>query len=231
MRCFSLSSIAITAFFFFVLYGYSATIEEIRYVPIGDSYTIGEGVPTEKSWPVVLTQHLRERGIKIKLLANPARTGWTTQEAINYELPVLEKLNPDFSTLLIGVNDWVQGIDSETFRERLKILLDRILAVLPQKNRLLIVTIPDFSVTPIGEKFGSQEDISSGIWELNNIIKEEARSRQLMVVDIFPMSREMQNDPSLIAPDGLHPSAKEYELWEKLIFPAALQILSTSKTQ
>jgi hypothetical protein len=32
----------------------------------------------------------------------------------------------------------------------------------------------------------------------------------------------------LVGPDGLHPSAKEYTEWEKIIFPIALDLLKKS---
>lgn len=60
----------------------------IRYIPIGDSYTIGEGIPEERSWPSLLTHHLQQEGTAIQIIANPSQTGWTTQDAIDHELPI-----------------------------------------------------------------------------------------------------------------------------------------------
>jgi lysophospholipase L1-like esterase len=99
------------------------------------------------------------------------------------------------------------------------------LAVLPKKDRLLIVTVPDFSVTPTGARYSRGRNISEGLTRFNEIINDEAKKRSLKVVDVFPTSKAMKNDPSLIAADGLHPSAKEYAEWEKLIFPAAFELL------
>ena len=199
--------------------------EKIRYVAIGDSYSIGEGALPNESWPAVLTRHLNEKGLRVELVANPSRTGWTTKEAIDLELPVFVRARPNFATLQIGVNDWVQGISEETFRKRFALLVDRILGVLASKNRLLIVTIPDFSVTPAGGRYGHGRDISEGILRFNQIIMEEAKRRELRVIGVFQLSKEMKNDSSLIAADGLHPSAREYAEWEKVIFPAALELL------
>ena len=199
--------------------------EKIRYAAIGDSYSIGEGASPNESWPAVLTRHLNERGLRVDLVANPSRTGWTTKEAIDLELPVFVRAKPNFATLQIGVNDWVQGISEETFRKRFALLVDRILGVLASKKRLLIVTIPDFSVTPAGGRYGHGRDISEGILRFNQIIMEEAKRRELRVVGVFQLSKDMKNDSSLIAADGLHPSAREYAEWEKVIFPAALELL------
>ena len=223
---FLLASVSLTCFINNIYGG--ETKVEIRYVPIGDSYTIGEGTFLERSWPALLVKHLQASGIHIKLLTNPSKTGWTTQNAIDYELPIYESLRPTFATLLIGVNDWVQGVDIETFRQRLAFLLDKMLEILPQKDHLLLVTIPDFSATPKGAMYGRGRNISSGIAEFNKIIIKEAKGRGLTVVDIFPISQNMKENFSLISHDGLHPSGKEYGLWEELIYKEAYKILSKS---
>ncbi len=197
----------------------------IRYVAIGESYSIGEGASPEESWPALLAQNLSKCVVPLKLVANPSRTGWTTQQAIDRELPILVQARPDFATLQIGVNDWVQGVDEKSFRERFSFLVDRMLKLLPGKDRLLIVTIPDFGVTPTGARYSGGRDIAAGISGFNRIIAEEAGRRALRVVDVFELSRKMENGPSLVAADGLHPSAKEYAEWEKLIEPAAKRCL------
>ena len=200
--------------------------KEIRYIAIGDSYTICEGVSREKSWPALLTKHLQKNGILIKLVANPSVTGWTTQQAIDNELPLYESLNPDFATLLIGVNDWVQGVSEDKFRKNLVYLIENMQQVLSNPQTLLLITIPDFSASPNGQKYANGRNISEGIAKFNTIIKQEAAVRALSVVDIYPISKDMKDNPVLIAPDGLHPSEKEYALWEEHIFPLAQQLLS-----
>ena len=198
----------------------------IRYAAIGDSYSIGEGASPNESWPAVLTRHLNAQGLHVDLVANPSRTGWTTQQAIDSELPIFAAALPNFATLQIGVNDWVQGVDAETFRKRFVTLVDRMLEVLPTKNRLLIVTIPDFGVTPTGPRYARGRKISEGLARFNDIVIEESKKRGLRVVDVFPMSQRMRDDPSLVAADSLHPAAKEYAEWEKIIFPVALELLA-----
>jgi lysophospholipase L1-like esterase len=208
-----------------LLTGQAAPDLRIRYIAIGDSYSIGEGASPNESWPAVLTRHLKAQGVEIELVANPSRTGWTTQQAIDLELPVFVNAGPNFASLQIGVNDWVQGGTAEDFRKRFVLLVDRMLEVLGNKNHLLIVTIPDFGVTPTGARYARGRNISEGIADFNKIITEEAAKRNLRVVDVFSTSKKMQGDASLIANDGLHPSAKEYAEWEKIIFPAAQELL------
>jgi lysophospholipase L1-like esterase len=212
----------------FCLVAMSAAAEEkIRYVALGDSYTIGEGASPDESWPAVLSRHLRSQGVDVDLVANPSVTGWATKDLIDRELPIFRKERPNFGRLLIGVNDWVQGVDKETFRERFSFIVEEMLKVLGNKNRLLVVTIPDFGVTPTGPKYARSRNISQGIASFNKIVMAESEKRGLRLVDIFELSKKMGTDRSLIAADGLHPSAKEYAEWEKIIFPAAVALLST----
>jgi lysophospholipase L1-like esterase len=199
--------------------------EKIRYAVVGDSYSCGEGATEKESWPALLTNRLRFEGFYVDLVSNPSVTGWTTKDAIDRELPKFINSNPNFASLLIGVNDWVQGVDEATFRKRFSYLLDQMLAVLPNKKHLLVVTIPDFGVTPGGSTYSRGRNISEGLTGFNQIVTEEARKRGLSVVDIFPLSKKMGEDRSLVAKDGLHPSAKEYAEWEKIIFPIALELL------
>ena len=200
--------------------------QRIRYVAIGDSYSIGEGASPNESWPALLTRHLNDKGLHVDLVANPSRTGWTTQQAIDRELSNFVDSKPNFATLQIGVNDWVQGIDAETFRKHFVVLANRMLEFLPSKNRLLVVSIPDFGVTPTGPRYARGRNISEGLTRFNQIIVEESNKRGLRVVDVFPISKKMRDDPSLVAPDGLHPSAKEYAEWEKIIFSVGFELLT-----
>jgi len=175
---------------------------------------------------MLLARHLTQAGIDIERVANPSRTGWRVEEAIEYELPVYEKSKPTFATLLIGVNDWVHGSGKNKFTANLKNLMDRMLNELPHRERLLVITVPDFSCAPRGESYGYGRNIAKGISKYNTIIKKQARERGLFVVDIFPLSQTFCNRPEMFVEDGIHPSAKQYALWEELIFPVAHEILS-----
>ncbi|PBQ32269.1 lysophospholipase [Sphingobacteriaceae bacterium] len=197
----------------------------ITYLPLGDSYTIGTGASKDEAWPALLAEHLNANKIRCKLLANPARNGFTTQDLIAIELPQVKQLNPDFVTLLIGVNDWVQGVSKASFTKNLVFILDEVERQIPDRKKLLLVTIPDFGVTRTGKNYSGGRNISDGISEFNTVIKEEGRKRHLTVVDIFEISKKMGSDNSLVAGDGLHPSAKEYAVWETIIFPEALRLL------
>ncbi len=197
----------------------------IRYVAIGDSYTIGEGVATDSTWPALLTKHLNDEGIFIQLVANPSRSGWTSRDALEREMPIYRASKPEFATVLIGANDWVQGVDAVTFRANFSQLLDEMQLELDNPKNIIVITIPDFSATPSGARFGGERNISQGIAEFNEIITAEAQKRGLKVVDIFPVSQKMKGRDEAVISDGLHPSAQEYEVWEELIYPEAVGLL------
>lgn len=199
--------------------------KKIRYVALGDSYTICEGAKAEEQWPTILTRHLKEKGLDIELIANPSVTGYTTQNLIDRELPVFEKADPTFATVLIGVNDWVQRVDSVKFKKNLVFILDKVQNKLKDPMKVILITIPDFGVTPTGRLYGGGRDISKGIAELNGIIVREGKKRKLPVVDIYPVTQKMTVQEGLIARDGLHPSGKEYAIWEQMILPLAYDLL------
>lgn len=198
-----------------------------KYIAFGDSYTICTGTSnSNEHWPTILAKHLTEAGLKTDLIANPSRNGYTTQNLIDNELPLLGKNNIDFATLLIGVNDWVRQIDIDIYHKNLNFIIDEIQKKLIHKNHLLLITIPDFGMTPQGALYGNGRDITKGITEFNNIIKSEAKKRGLVCVDVFPISQQMKNNKALVAMDGLHPSAKEYAIWETIILPEAKKLLA-----
>lgn len=202
---------------------------EIKYLPLGDSYTIGTGASDGNSWPELLTKHMNDSGFAFTLLDNPARNGFTCVDLVRSELPVFFKTKPDFVTICIGTNDWVQDYDSATFRQNLKYILDTVQATLKVKTNIVMLTVPDFSLTRTGAYYSNGRDIAAGLQSFNSIIKAEAAARGLKCVDIFAVSQDVKNDPALISDDDLHPSDKGYAAWEKHIFPVVKEVLRTAK--
>jgi acyl-CoA thioesterase I len=179
----------------------------IRYVALGDSYTIGTGASPQESWPRLLTDRLKARGLAIELAGNLGRNGWTARDVINVELGELKQLNGDFATLLIGTNDWVQGVPAAIFQAQFVAILDNLKALI-ERGRLVVLTIPDFSVTPDGKVYSDGRNIRQGIAEFNAIIDAECRKRGIPTVDLFSLAKEFEADPSLISADRLHPRPK-----------------------
>lgn len=195
----------------------------IKYFPIGDSYTIGNGVSTQDRWPNVLVEHLNEAGVQIQLIGNPAVSGFTVKDAIEYELPKVKELQPDLVTVLIGANDNFRQTSASVYEQELSLLLDQLQASMKNPQNIVLVTLPDYSYAPAAQRYDT-EGVSERIEKYNDIIKLQAQKRGLGVVDILPASRTMTDREDYIS-DGLHPSASGYRKWEEVIFPVVLEVL------
>jgi len=197
----------------------SVDANPIRYVAIGDSYTVATGIEEKDSWPSQLTQKLKSAGIEINLIEILGMKGATSQQTLNEVMPLLKNLKPGLITLLIGVNDWIrEGISSSKFKKRIKNLIDEIQSNLPPK-KLLLITIPDFSCSPQKKNWGYGKSATNGITRLNKILKTEATLRDLVIVDIYPLSQNLCSQVGMFSDDGVHPSALQYSKWVDLIFP------------
>ena len=195
----------------------------LRYVALGDSYTIGTSVSTADSWPSQLVARVPE----LHLVANLGVNGYTSGDLIDDELPALSGLEPEFITLMIGVNDVVQGMPETFYSANIEEILDAMLALVAT-DRALCVATPDFTVTPQGGAFGSPAQQRAGIQRVNTILAAACTQRSIRFVpDIFEISTAA-TDPSLIAGDGLHPSGLQYARWVDAIQPVVEELLLPS---
>jgi lysophospholipase L1-like esterase len=156
-----------------------------------------------------------------------ARTGWTTGElAAAIEQTEFE---PEYElvSVLIGVNNQYRGYDLEPYREEFADLLKRAIAFAGgEPGHVLVLSIPDWGMTPFaGNDRRTAETITTEIAAFNAINREETLRLGAVYIDIFPISQGAYADPDLIAADGLHPSAAQYELWAEAALPAAMGIL------
>lgn len=184
----------------------------LRYGVIGDSYSNGEGLGPDQAWPVLLAERL-----ELDLVVNPAISGWTSEQALEQELPAFEQARPEVATLLIGANDLAQAEPPPAFRARFRKLLAEMVRIVGAPRRVVAVTVPDFSRKPQGRAFGAPAALSAAIRRLNAIIRAESAAQGVPVADVFAASRR-PTDPS---PDGLHPSRRELEAWTDAIEPVA----------
>ncbi len=197
------------------------------FLPLGDSYTICEGLKEAERWPNLLEARFKQKNIPLALTENPSRTGYTTQDLIQHELPYLKSLHPDIVTILIGVNDYVRGYDTGYFHTKLIYIIDQVEKELKNPDHIILLSIPDYSVTPKGAYYANGRDVNGDLKIWNAIIQLEAKKRKLPFVDIFPLTLEMKDHPELVSKDGLHPSAKEVDLWSKLIEPEMEKLIKT----
>ena len=193
----------------------SEKAKKYTYVALGDSYTIGESVKESKRWPVQLYKSLKGKLVYPEIIA---KTGWTTDELID-TLNRTEFKNYDFVSLLIGVNNQYRGSSIESFKKDFIELLNKsILYAKKKKERVFVVSIPDWGVTPFA-KDRDRKTIKNEINAFNKIIIDQCKINNITYYDITKNSRKAKYDKSLIAKDGLHPSKKMYKQWVKIIKP------------
>ncbi|NND76844.1 MAG: SGNH/GDSL hydrolase family protein [Flavobacteriales bacterium] len=196
--------------------------QTFSYLALGDSYTIGQSVPENGRWPVQLVAKLDTLGIEVDSLKIIAQTGWTTanlQNAMDQE--VLEDF--DMVSLLIGVNNQYQGSDMEVFEKGFVDLLQRAVLIAGGTEKVFIVSIPDYGVTPFGA--GNSEQIAEELDAYNTFMQQTCMDQDIHFVDITEISRDLGDGPNALAPDNLHPSAYQYNIWAEEILPMAVEIL------
>lgn len=196
----------------------------LRYVALGDSYTIGTSVAAAERFPDELVAALGPEPPTLELVANLGINGYTSDDLIRQELPTLDALAPDFATVLIGVNDVVQGVPLERYEANAVAILDALLERLPP-GRVVIVSIPDYTVTPAGGDYGDPQVQSATIQAENAVMERLAAQREIAFVDIFDISREAASDRGLVADDGLHPSGAQYARWAERLVPVVEELL------
>ncbi|MAT99866.1 MAG: lysophospholipase [Anaerolineaceae bacterium] len=197
----------------------------LRFLALGDSYTIGESVAESERWPVQLVAALRQEDINISDPQIIAKTGWTTAE-LTAGIKQAEPQGPyDLVSLLIGVNNQYRGLSQEAYRDEFVDLLNTAVSLANNNpNRVFVVSIPDWGVTPFGQNRDFRE-VSAAIDTFNAINREETEQHGIIYIDITEISRRVPDDSSLIAGDGLHPSGEMYRLWVEEMQPAICQLL------
>ena len=199
---------------------------EMRFLALGDSYTIGEGVPDAERWPVQLAALLRERGVSVDDPQIIARTGWTTDELS----AAIDEADPQglyaLVSLLIGVNNQYRGRDTEEYRAEFTALLRRAVAFAGgDASRVIVLSIPDWGITPFAEG-RDRARIAAEIDAYNAINRDEAARAGARWVDVAPQTRAAGAGPAFLVDDGLHPSGRSYTEWARLALPEALQALA-----
>ncbi|MGH7679775.1 MAG: SGNH/GDSL hydrolase family protein [Gemmatimonadaceae bacterium] len=196
-----------------------------RYLALGDSYTIGEGVSDQECWPNQLVALLNAKNLAVGPAHIVARTAWTTDElsdAIDAEGP---KGPFDLITLMIGVNDQYRSRPVASFASEFQVLLRRAKKFGGNRaTRTIAISIPDWGATPFAEG-RDRSLISAEVAAYNSRARELAAAAGSRWVDVTEVSRAMLHDPALVAVDGLHPTAAMYRIWAEHMLPTAVAVL------
>ena len=189
-----------------------------HFLALGDSYTIGEGVPEGLRWPAQLVAAMRARPIAIAEPHYIAGTGWTTDElsAAIDEQQAAGKLRHNYQlvSLQIGVNDQYRGRPPAEYTGRFNALLVRAIGFAGgQPEHVLVLSIPDWGSTPFARSSGrDREQIAAELDQYNAIAHAACKRMHVAWVDITGVTRDPAS-AGLLADDGLHPSGDMYALW------------------
>jgi len=196
--------------------GLEGHVHEVRYLALGDSYTVGESVAEAERWPNQLVDSLRVRiGAHHDVLdaSIVATTGWTTANLdAGMDAAQVDTAEWDLVSLLIGVNNQYQGLSIEAYAVEFSALLERAIALAGgDADRVFVVSIPDYGYTPFG--VNNQSTISAELAQFNDTCQARTLERGVAHFDITPISQEWPETPGLVAADGLHPSGVQYGRW------------------
>ncbi len=199
-----------------------------RYLALGDSYTIGEGVETAGTWPFQLATALRAQGIGLDDPQVIATTGWTTDELA----AAIDEAAPQgpyaLVSLLIGVNNQYRGRPLAEYRQQFEQLLQRAIALAGENpQRVLVLSTPDWGFTPYAQQNGRDAaQVAREIDDFNAAAQACCGDYGVAFVDITPTSRDDGANPALLVDDGLHPSARMYQRWVDVALPVAAALLT-----
>lgn len=190
------------------------------YLALGDSYTIGEGVPVYENFPCQAVQILRRSGFQVASPEIIAKTGWTTDELMDGISHTHFLPSYDFVSLLIGVNNEYRSGNPEDYKNQFETLLKQAIVFAGSKTtHVFVLSIPDWSVTPFANTYlpdaagRNKEMIAKEIDTFNKTAQQITQSYRVDFLDITHHTRMAAPDQGLFAPDGLHPSGKEYQYW------------------
>lgn len=198
------------------------------YLALGDSYTIGEGVPVYENFPYQTVQLLRKAGYALYAAEIVAKTGWTTDE-LQAGIDNNSFLTTyDIVSLLIGVNNQYRGRSVQEYTQQLEALLQQAIRFAGnQASHVFVLSIPDWGVTPFATNSGKNTaTITHEIDAFNAVNKSLADKYSVHYIDITPGTRLAANDNSLLATDQLHPSGKEYAGWAEKLATGIQKIMS-----
>lgn len=192
---------------------------KLRYLALGDSYTICTGASgPSHSWPAIIASRVEESTRRQVEVTNPAVNGFTTLDLIQHELPYVHRLRPDLVTILIGVNDLVRGRNESSYLGSLKQIYDEVGALDLPLGRVAAISIPNWWYTPAASEYGGAEHLRRLTETFNRVAHKQALDHAFMWIDIGKASTARIGAPGWIAADDLHPGDTQYAAWADAIW-------------
>jgi acyl-CoA thioesterase-1 len=197
----------------------------LRYLALGDSYTIAEGEEYTQSYPSLLVKALQQSGLVFEKQTTLAVTGWRTDQLLEAVDRQQWPEKYDLVSLLIGVNNQYQSRSLDEYRTEFERLLQKAIGLAGGKvQKVFVLSIPDYGVTPFAGPSGKEK--SASLEEFNKAAAALCRNYGVLFLDITPISRYAESDSELLVADLLHPSGEMYALWVEHIYPAVRSLLA-----
>jgi lysophospholipase L1-like esterase len=156
-----------------------------------------------------------------------ATTGWTTDE-LAAAIDAAEPLGQwDLVSLLIGVNNQYRGARVDDYRSEFAALLDRAIAFARRpRDRVLVLSIPDWGVTPFAIHEAATRGDRGGDRCLQRRQARDVRGARRGVRRHHAALAPARREPGQVAEDGLHPSGAMYTTWTQLALPVARTLMA-----
>jgi lysophospholipase L1-like esterase len=205
--------------FTFLSLSFVAKKPSYTFLAIGDGYTKGIGVEKEQRWTNLIVQEFEKQNIKFKMVGNLADSAYTVKDAIRFHIGDIEAQQANIITIMLGSTEAMHEMSSEEFKSDYSKLLTLTLAQVASHNSLLLITIPDFTATPMGRQLTRGFDARQKIIDFNNIIIQLAKEQNIKVFDIFDQSDQLGKNEALLAKNGVFPSSYGHQAWAEMLFP------------
>lgn len=199
-----------------------------RYLALGDSYTIGEGVSEPERFPNQTTRKLTENGIPVSSVKIIAKTGWTSRELLEaMEAESIHDYTFDLVTVLIGVNNQYRGLPLEEYRLEFGELLRQAIHLVGGKpQRVFVLSIPNWGVTPFATNDRRPvEQITEEIRHYNDTNQQVSEFLGCTYLDISTGYQMEGHLPENLTSDQLHPSGVLYAKWADQLQGAVKKVL------
>lgn len=199
--------------------------DSMKYLALGDSYTIGQGVKREERYPEITAAILRQEGIRLPSPEIIARTGWSTGDLLSVitQSPLSSKY--DLVTLLIGVNNQFRQMPLSNYETEFQQLLQFAIGKAGgNRARVIVLSIPDYSVTPFARHYNAAR-IRDEIDQFNAANHAVTMREAVTYLDITGLSRTVPQNPDLLCSDSLHYSGRFYNQVAQQISAIALSRL------
>lgn len=187
----------------------------IKYVALGDSLSVGLGSQSvNETFVYQYALKLSEKFNQVNVI-NLGQSGATTKNLIDRQLSQAIAHNPDYITLLIGINDLHAKVTADAFQKNYHNILNELLN--KTTAQIIVINLPYLGSNKlIAQPFGSVLDFRTK--QFNSIIASASGDDRIKLVDLYEKTYQLFNqNPRYYSSDLFHPSAEGYMLWAKII--------------